>query len=180
MTNKPSMPGWLESRDATRLLLIGSFVVSLLTLGFALVGEHVFGIQPCILCIYQRIPYVVTALVAGAAAALPLSSGTRRLALVLCGVVFAAGAALAFYSVGVEEHWWGGITGCAGTVPSTLRIEDLQAGLAQPSGLRACDENAMKSIGDQDVIDLVRDQLSNVPRIGAKPLYNGRSPPRDL
>ncbi len=33
MTNKPAMLGWLESRDATRLLLIGSFVVSLLALG---------------------------------------------------------------------------------------------------------------------------------------------------
>ena len=147
MTNKPAMPGWLESRDATRLLLIGTFVVSLLALGVALAGEHVFGIQPCILCIYQRVPYVVTALVAGAAAALPISSGTRRLALVLCGVVFAAGAVLAFYSVGVEEHWWSGIAGCEGTVPSTLRIEDLQAELAQPSGLRACDEDVWRLFG---------------------------------
>ena len=43
MTNKPAMPGWLESCDATRLLLIGTFVVSLLALGVALAG-HVFGI----------------------------------------------------------------------------------------------------------------------------------------
>jgi disulfide bond formation protein DsbB len=147
MINERPMPGWLASPAAGRLLLIGIVAVSVLSLGVAFVGEHAFGIQPCILCLYQRIPYIVTALVAGAAAVLPISPGSRRGTLGLCGIVFAAGAALAFYSVGVEEHWWAGIAGCEGTAPPILSIEDLQAELAQPSGLRACDEDVWRLFG---------------------------------
>jgi disulfide bond formation protein DsbB len=59
MINERPIPGWLASPAAGRLLLIGIVAVSVLSLGVAFVGEHAFGIQPCILCLYQRIPYIV-------------------------------------------------------------------------------------------------------------------------
>ena len=30
----------------------------------ALAAQHLFGLEPCALCIYQRVPYVITAMVA--------------------------------------------------------------------------------------------------------------------
>src|SRR5512144_2559423 len=94
-------------------------------------------------------PYVVTALVArrgrcGGAADLLGHPPARSRAVRCC---FRCRRRARVLSVGVEEHWWSGIAGCEGTVPSTLRIEDLQAELAQPSGLRACDEDVWRLFG---------------------------------
>ena len=36
----------------------------------------------------------------------------RRAALALAGLTFLAGAAIAFFHVGVEQHWWRGMAGC--------------------------------------------------------------------
>ena len=125
--------------DAARLLLAAVFLIGIGALGIALLGEHVFGIQPCILCLYQRVPYFISAVLAGAAAALPVSFGARRLALALCGIVFTAGAALAFYSVGVEEHWWVGVPGCDGNPTTNFTVDDIRKLSATASSLRSCD-----------------------------------------
>ena len=44
----------------------------------------------------------------------------------LCAVIFAAGGALAFYHVGVEQHWWGSVAGCAGEAVTDLTLDDLR------------------------------------------------------
>lgn len=137
----------LHEIEAERGLLTVIVFVSLGSLLVAFTGEHVFDIRPCILCIYQRIPYVVTALAAGAAAALPISSGSRRLAVALCGVVFAAGAMLAAYSVGVEEHWWAGAAGCEGVVPTIFSLDALRGESAMASPLRTCDLDVWRLFG---------------------------------
>lgn len=136
----------LHEIEAERGLLTIIVFVSLGSLFVAFFGQHVLDIRPCILCIYQRIPYVVTALIAGAAAAMPISLSARRLAVALCGVVFAAGAALATYSVGVEEHWWAGAAGCEG-VPTIFSLDDLLGESATTSPLRTCDLDVWRLFG---------------------------------
>lgn len=134
--------------DETRLLLAGLMVIGVGALAIALIGEHVLGIEPCILCLYQRVPYLIVALVAAAGLVLPLSPRLRRLVIVLCALVLAAGAVLALYSVGVEEHWWAGVAGCEGTIPTIAPGQDLQELLRQPAGgLRACDEDVWRLFG---------------------------------
>lgn len=133
--------------DAARLLLAAVFLIGIGALGIALLGEHVFGIQPCILCLYQRVPYFISAVLAGAAAALPVSFGARRLALALCGIVFTAGAALAFYSVGVEEHWWVGVPGCDGNPTTNFTVDDIRKLSARTSSLRSCDVDVWRLFG---------------------------------
>jgi disulfide bond formation protein DsbB len=134
--------------DGTRLLLAGLMLMASGALVVALIGEHVFAIEPCILCLYQRAPYVIVALFAAAGLVLPLSPRVRRLVIVLCALVLAAGAALAFYSVGVEEQWWAGVAGCEGTIPTITTGQDLQDLLKQPArGLRACDEDVWRLFG---------------------------------
>lgn len=134
--------------DGTRLLLAALMLIGAGALAVALIGEHVFRIEPCVLCLYQRLPYVIVALVAAAGLALPLSPKMRGRAIVLCALVLAAGAALAFYSVGVEEQWWAGVAGCEGTIPTIATGQTLQDLLRQSAGgLRACDENVWRLFG---------------------------------
>ena len=70
-------------------------------LGFAYISQYVFGMEPCVLCLYQRVPYFV------AIALLVLSfllKGQKRLLLVaLTGATLFAGAGVALYHVGVEQ-----------------------------------------------------------------------------
>ena len=128
----------LEPVSATTWVPAAILVVSLGSLAAAFAGQFIFGLEPCILCLYQRIPYVATAVLAAAALVLP--AGWWRCAAVAgCAGVFLAGAALAFYHVGVEQHWWGSIAGCGGQLVTDFTVQDLQASLAQPAP-KPCDE----------------------------------------
>jgi disulfide bond formation protein DsbB len=51
--------------------------------------------------------------------------------------MFAFGAALAFYHVGVEEHWWGSIAACGGELATGEVGDDLRA--LSPADLKPCD-----------------------------------------
>lgn len=77
-------------------------------LGSALIGQYAFDLYPCTLCIYQRIPYVIT-IVLGLLAMFKYT----RPALILCGIAFSVGWVIAVYHVGVEQAWWENIAGCS-------------------------------------------------------------------
>ena len=87
-----------------RALGLGAAVAALAALAVALGSERWGGLIPCPLCLLERWPYRVAAALGVAAALLP----PRRARAVLWLVVltFAAGAALAFVHVGVEQRWW--------------------------------------------------------------------------
>ena len=91
-------------------------------LGMAYVAEYGFGLEPCVLCLYQRIPYAVVALLGFIGLRSP---ATVPSVLQLAGGVFAAGAAIAVYHVGVEQHWWASATGCSGDLNTDLSTQDL-------------------------------------------------------
>ena len=103
--------------------------VSIGALAMAFAAQYLFGLDPCILCLYQRIPYAVTVVLAAAALVAPTRGRLRPGLVTLCAVVFFAGAALAFYHVGVEQHWWGSIAGCGGELATDLTLEDLKTQL---------------------------------------------------
>ncbi len=103
--------------------------VSLGALAMAFAAQYLFGLDPCILCLYQRIPYAVTVVLAAAALLAPPRGRLRPGLVALCGGVFFAGAALAFYHVGVEQHWWGSFAGCSGELATDMTLEDLKAQL---------------------------------------------------
>lgn len=99
----------------------------LVALGTALASQYWGGLYPCILCIYQR--YAYGAALAFAALAV-IAAGHRlgrRLLLVLTGLAFAAGSAIAAFHVGVEQKWWEGTAQChapqlpANATPAQLR-----------------------------------------------------------
>ena len=114
-------------------------LISLGALAIAFTAEFGFGLEPCILCRYQQTAYAVAAAVGLLALAPPLSPFARTLLVALCGAVFVAGAGIAFYHVGVEQHWWGGLSACGGGIPGEISLADLKAQLTtkQP---KPCDQ----------------------------------------
>ncbi len=118
------------------------FLVSVLTLVAALAGEYLFGLQPCALCIYQRWPYVLTALISATALFVLYRAEFAKIAAImvaLCGIVFLVGAGIAAYHVGVQERWWAsGVDGCAVSF-NGRSIDDLMA-LIDSAPAARCDE----------------------------------------
>ncbi|WP_043361651.1 disulfide bond formation protein B [Belnapia sp. F-4-1] len=96
---------------------------------FARASEDIWGIAPCELCTWQRVPYWVAAALALAAALLPRAR--RPLALLAILAVLASGAIAAFH-VGVEQGWWPSpLAGCQ--MPRSAggaSVDDLMRSLA--------------------------------------------------
>lgn len=111
-------------------------VISALALASALIAQYGFDLQPCILCLYQRVPYAVVMILGGAAYFVPRRFSSALIALI--GVVFAIGAGIAFFHVGVEQQWWMGTESCSTTL-DTSSIEALRAQILGTKAAR-CDE----------------------------------------
>lgn len=120
-------------RQLLGLLLLAS--VGTLTTAF--IAQFVFGLEPCILCKYQRIPYFAVILFAGIALLFERTDpvGTAK----VIGVIFLLGAALAFYHTGVEQHWWVAATSCSGGGDAPLNFQDFQSQLLTKMPKR-CDQ----------------------------------------
>lgn len=119
-----------------------STLASAAALTAAYIGEYGFGLEPCILCLYQRIPYAF-AITAGITA-LALSKKTKILmlpALGLSSFAYISNSALALYHTGVEQKWWPShLEGCA--VPDLGGTpEELLANIMNAPAVR-CDEIA--------------------------------------
>lgn len=112
---------------------------SLAALVAAFAGQYLFGLEPCILCLYERVPYAIVFVLAGVALVPATSLRARAMLVATCGAVFMAGAVLAIYHIGIEQHWWSAVTGCAGELPQSMTVESLRAGLSAPAR-KACDE----------------------------------------
>lgn len=107
---------------------------------FAQASESWWGLAPCILCLWQRWPYRIAAVLAALGVVLP---GRARAVLVaLSGISILASAAIAVLHVGVEQHWWPSpLPGCAAPTagPASQSIDDMMRGLAAAPA-KPCDE----------------------------------------
>lgn len=110
-------------------------------LSMAFIAETIYGLDPCILCLYQRAPYAIAILLGllavWAANILP------RIAPWLLGLLtltFASNAVIAAYHTGVERGWWKSfLEGCA--VPALEgNITDVLAQIEARTNAPRCDE----------------------------------------
>jgi len=120
------------------------FLVCVGALATAYFVEYVIGVEPCILCLYQRIPYAAAGVFALFAIVGKPGGFTQQAALLGCMVAFLAGTSIAFYHFGVEEQWWE--ASCAGAQSLDMSFEDLKASiLSEP--LKPCDSKDWVMLG---------------------------------
>ncbi len=90
----------------TLLATLGSVALLLGAYGF----QHLGGMAPCKLCLWQRWPHAAAILIG------VLVLVTHRAQLAWLGAVAALGTAgIGMYHVGVEQGWWEGPTSCTST-----------------------------------------------------------------
>ena len=96
-----------------KLILRLILLFSICTLLIVFIAELVYGLEPCILCKYQRIPYFSVILFSSLALHIKLADRTGTLKII--SIIFIASAMLAFYHNGIEQQWWDAATSCGDT-----------------------------------------------------------------
>jgi disulfide bond formation protein DsbB len=118
--------------------------VSALSLIAAYVSEHVFGLLPCVLCIYQRIPYFV--IIGVCVLSMFVEGQKRAVLLAIAGITFWVGAGIAFFHVGVEQGVFVLEEGCVDSLSEIGSLEALRnAIVGKPAA--PCDEPAFVFLG---------------------------------
>lgn len=123
--------------------------VSISMLGAAHAFEKFGGLYPCALCLHQRSAYWMALGIAIVALM------TRKFAPkfnkigafdAILAVAFFAGAFIAGFHAGVEQHWWPGLAECAsdGNIPSSA---DILGALTNAVKVPACDAIAWSWLG---------------------------------
>jgi disulfide bond formation protein DsbB len=124
----------------TRLFASGVLAASAVVLGGAFLSQYWGGLAPCELCLLQRWPWGVAIVIAMIAIMVGNRPALPWVALLLA-VVFAVSGALAFYHVGVEQHWFAGPGACSGAATAADTVEALKAQILRQQPVR-CDEVA--------------------------------------
>ncbi len=122
------------------LLLLGS--LSALAVAFA--SQYLGGMLPCQLCIWQRWAY--GGAIALALLTLALPGRLRPAAASLTALAVVAGAGIALFHVGVEQHWWKGLASCTGTINTNQSLSDLENQL-MATPVIPCDRPAWTMFG---------------------------------
>ena len=127
------------ARDPTRRVPLAIVLAGVAAIVLAYTAQYGFDLEPCALCLYQRGPYALAAGLAGICLLKPYTPRREAFIVVLCGIVFLGGAAIAAYHVGVEQHWWVSAAACGGGPVESMGVEQLKSLLTQKAP-KSCDQ----------------------------------------
>ena len=103
----------------SQAILAAMFGSAALMLG-ALAFQHIGGMAPCKLCIWQRWPHVIAIGIGAVALFVP-----GRILPILGGLAALATAGIGGYHTGVERGWWEGPTTCTSSAPGAVSTDEL-------------------------------------------------------
>ena len=97
------------------------FGLSFFSLAAALYIEYVLGIKPCILCIYQRIPYAIALLIS----VCTFFINNKKILLVILALTFILSALISGYHVSIEKGFIEPIFSCTSDNINSLEKEEI-------------------------------------------------------
>ena len=97
------------------------FTISFFSLAAALYIEYILGFKPCILCIYQRIPYGIAILVSLCA----FFFDNKKMLLVILALTFMTSALISGYHVSIEKGIIEPIFSCTGDNINSLEKDEI-------------------------------------------------------
>ena len=109
------------SDQSIKKIFIIIFSLSFFSLVAALYIEYILGFKPCILCIYQRIPYAIALLIS----LIAFYTGNRKILLSILVLTFGASLLLSGYHVGIEKGIIEPIFSCTGENINALEKEEI-------------------------------------------------------
>ena len=118
-------------RENNLILIVILFFVSLVLIS-AFVIEYMLGHQPCKLCLYERIPYILSILLI---IKILFFKKYEKITLFILFLIFIASAVLAFYHFGIEQGFFSESFVC--------KIGDLSGALSKEQLLEQLNKNSI-------------------------------------
>lgn len=129
-----------------KLILSSLLLLCSSALLLAYVSEYVFGYQPCILCLYQRIPYFFIILITIIALIFINKKYFARLAIILSILALLINSGIAFYQVGIEQEIFKMTAKCGDNLSQINSLEELKLAINNKTSGH-CDEPELFSLG---------------------------------
>ena len=117
----------IADRLDTSRLAMAEAGLGVVVLGSVYASQYLGGLQPCVLCLYQRWPWWVATGLAMLAIVLRRHLRMQALTVGLASLSILIGACIAAFHVGVERHWWQGLASCVSVSDMPLTVEALKA-----------------------------------------------------
>ncbi|MDX2082958.1 MAG: disulfide bond formation protein B [Rickettsiales bacterium] len=121
-------------------LLILLLIASVTALVFVYISQYFFNLEPCILCFYQRKPFLAIVAVSALTLSYFKSEKSKRIALYLCTFLLVINFIIASYHSGVEKKFFKGPTTCSSeNLKNVTNLKELEQALITAKTIR-CDE----------------------------------------
>ncbi|ABD44712.1 disulfide bond formation family protein [Ehrlichia chaffeensis str. Arkansas] len=117
------------------------FIASIVALGVAYIAQYLFGMLPCKLCIYERIPYFITV----GLFILYLFKSSKVIFFIMC-LCYICNICISGYHVALEHSWVADIIGCTDSIKS-LNFDDLKNALLDVNVVISCNRPSIVFIG---------------------------------
>ena len=116
-------------------------VISIFTLLSAVYIEYILGVKPCILCLYQRVPYIIAIFFCF----FGYYNLKNKLWIYLLVITFLISAILSGYHVGIENNVFNEFSGCTSNNSNIVNKDELLKALkeTQPN----CKDVTFKLLG---------------------------------
>ena len=106
---------------------------SVVALCIAYVAQYVFGLMPCKLCLFERIPYFVALI----PALITICKGSKVSFFVIIAS-YTAGILLSVYHAGLEYGWFTDFFKCAGDLSAGTSFSDIKSSLLSGGPVVSC------------------------------------------
>lgn len=122
-------------KNNSKNIIIFLLLTSTIALVLAYVSQYIFGLEPCHLCLWQRMPFwaiiILSVLVL-------LIKKYQNLAIHISLLLLIINAGIAFYHAGVEKKVFKGLDSCSAPIIGANNIVELEQSIAQTKIVR-CD-----------------------------------------
>ena len=125
------------SNQIIKYFFLFTFAVSFFSLASAFYIEYVLGFKPCILCLYQRIPYALALIIS----LIAFFYDNKNILLKFLALTFISSILISGYHVSIENGFIEPIFTCTGENPNIIDKEEILKSLKNTTQVDCKDVN---------------------------------------
>ena len=133
----------MATKQKNKIFLVSILIFIFLVLFLAFIIQYRLDHQPCKLCVYERIPYFLSALLI---IKMLLVNKNEKITLLIISLTFFIGFLLSFYHFGIEQGFFRESFACTTDVGKILTKEDLLEELKN-NNIISCKDVSFRILG---------------------------------
>ena len=133
----------MATKQKNKIFLVSILIFIFLVLFLAFIIQYRLDHQPCKLCVYERIPYFLSALLI---IKMLLVNKNEKITLLIISLTFFIGFLLSFYHFGIEQGFFRESFACTTDVDKILTKEDLLEELKN-NNIISCKDVSFRILG---------------------------------